>query len=288
MSDRNKGIILLLLSGFGFALMAAFIKLSGDLPTVQKTLFRNLISCIIAFGLVIYYRESFFGKRENQKWLVLRSVFGLIGVILNFYSIDHLILSDAEMLNKLSPFLLIIFAAVFLKEKVKTYQLTAVLIAFVGTLFVIKPKLDFEMLPYLAGILGAVFAALAYTILRILGSREKPYTVVFYFSFFSVIAMLPFVFLTYKPMTGSQLAYLILAGLFATLGQFGVTMAYKYAPAREISIFFYSTVVFAAILSLIIFKQLPDLISIFGYLVIFCASFYMFRMQKETPTKESG
>ncbi|WP_369345591.1 DMT family transporter [Caldalkalibacillus mannanilyticus] len=224
MSDRNKGIFLLLLSGFGFALMAAFIKLSGDLPTVQKTLFRNLISCIIAFGLVIYYRESFFGKRENQKWLVLRSVFGLIGVILNFYSIDHLILSDAEMLNKLSPFLLIIFAAVFLKEKVKTYQLTAVLIAFAGTLFVIKPKLDFEMIPYLAGILGAVFAALAYTILRILGSREKPYTVVFYFSFFSVIAMLPFVFLTYKPMTGSQLAFLILAGLFATLGQFGVTM----------------------------------------------------------------
>ncbi|WP_369345594.1 EamA family transporter [Caldalkalibacillus mannanilyticus] len=64
--------------------------------------------------------------------------------------------------------------------------------------------------------------------------------------------------------------------------------AYKYAPAREISIFFYSSVVFAAILSLIIFKQLPDLISIFGYLVIFCASFYMFRMQKEAPTKESG
>jgi len=288
MSNRNKGIVLLLLSGFGFAIMAAFIKLSGDLPTVQKTLFRNVVSCIIAFGMVVYYRERFFGKRENQKWLILRSGFGLIGVVLYFYSIDHLILSDAEMLNKLSPFLLIIFAAIFLKEKIQAYQLIAVFVAFSGTLFIIKPSLNFDIIPYLAGIFGAVFAALAYMILRVLGSREKSYTVVFYFSFFSVIAMLPFVWFSYKPMTQLQFIYLLLAGLFATLGQFGVTMAYKYAPAREISIFFYSTVVFAAILSIVMFQQLPDLLSLVGYFIIFSASYYIFAKQKKMPQENES
>lgn len=283
MSDRNKGIILLLISALGFSIMAAFVKLSGELPTVQKTLFRNLVSAIIAFGFVLYYRERLFGKKENQKLLLLRSVLGTIGIVLYFYSIDHLVLSDADMLNKLSPFLLIIFSSLFLKEKAQYYQLVAIIVAFVGVLFVIKPQFVVDLIPYVAGIAGAFFAAGAYTVLRVLGSREKFYTVVFYFSFFTTVTMIPFVWLTYEPMSTKQLIYLLLAGLFATLGQFGLTMAYKYAPAREISIFFYSTVVYSALFSMILFGQIPDLYSITGYIIIFSASFYMFLKNNEKP-----
>lgn len=276
MTNRNKGIALLLISAFGFSMMAAFVKLSGELPTVQKTLFRNLVSALIAFGFVIYYGERFFGKKENQKILFLRSALGTIGVVLNFYAIDHLLLSDADMLNKLSPFLLIIFSALFLKEKAAKYQIIAILIAFMGVLFVIKPQFVIDFVPYAAGIAGAVFAAGAYTVLRVLGNREKFYTVVFYFSFFSTVSMLPFVVFTYEPMSSRQLIYLLLAGLFATLGQFGITLAYKYAAASEISIFFYSTVVYSALLSITLFGQVPDIYSIIGYLIIFSASLYMF------------
>lgn len=276
MSDRNKGIALLLISAFGFSVMSAFVKLSGDLPTVQKTLFRNIVSAVIAFGFVIHYRERIFGKKENQKYLLLRSALGTLGIVLYFYSIDHLVLSDAEMLNKLSPFLLIIFSAIFLKEHAKRYQVIAILIAFSGTLFVIKPQFDVNLIPYIAGIASSVFAAGAYTVLRFLGNREKFYTIVFYFSFFTTVSMLPFVFLTYEPMTGLQLTYLLLAGVFATLGQFGLTIAYKFAPAREISIYFYSTIVYSALLSTFIFGQIPDIYSVTGYVIIFGASFYMF------------
>ena len=280
-SDRNKGIMFIILSAFGFAIMSAFIKLSGDLPSFQKTFFRNLVSCIIAFLLILKHKESFFGKKENQKILILRSIFGTLGIILNYYAIDKLVLSDANMLNKLSPFFVIIFCAIFLKEKIKPNQAIAVGVAFVGALFIIKPSFNFDMIPSTAGIMGAIFAAAAYTCLRVLGSKEKFYTVVFYFSLFSTISILPFTIVVYKSMTITQLIYLILAGVFASIGQFGITLAYKYAPAKEISIFDYSNIIFSAILSIVVFSAIPDVFSIIGYIIIFGASYYMFLYNKK-------
>jgi len=86
---------------------------------------------------------------------------------------------------------------------------------------------------------------------------------------------------SYTPMTLIQFTYLILAGIFATIGQFGITLAYKYAPAKEISIFDYSNIIFSAIISMLIFNQSPDIISILGYIVIFSASLYMFMYNKK-------
>lgn len=277
MSDKNKGIVLLLLSSLGFSLMALFVKLSGDVPTVQKTFMRNVVSMVIAFWFVIHYKERFFGKRENQKYLMLRSALGMIGVLLNFYAIDHLFLSDADMLNKMSPFITIIFAAIFLREYVLRFQVVSIVIAFFGTLFIIKPTFNLDVIPSIAGVLSAVFAGGAYTVLRVLGNREKFYTVVFYFSAFTTVTLLPFVILFYEPMTTEQWVYLLAAGLFATVGQFGITVAYKYAPPKDISIFFYSTVVFSGILGILFFGEIPDLLSLLGYIAIFGASFYMFK-----------
>ncbi|WAA13352.1 DMT family transporter [Fervidibacillus halotolerans] len=287
MSDKRKGILLLLISAFGFSVMAAFVKLSGDLPSIQKTLFRNAVSAVISFGFVLHYKERLFGKWENQKYLLLRSFLGTLGIVFYFYAIDALVLSDAEMLNKLSPFFTIIFSAIFLKEKPMKFQIVSIVIAFIGTLFIIKPQFSIEVIPYLLGLFSAVFAAGAYTVLRVLGNKEKSYTVVFYFSFFSTVTLLPFVIAFYEPMTLKQFVYLLLAGTFATVGQFGITLAYKFAPAKEISIFFYSTVLFAAIISVFVFQQAPDGFSILGYIIIFSALSYMYVKNKQEEHNQS-
>ena len=275
MSNRIKGILLIILSAFGFAMMSAFVKLSGDLPSMQKAFFRNIVSFIIALGMILYHKESFFGRRENQKLLLMRSTLGTLGVILNFYAIDHLILSDANMLNKLSPFFVILFCAIFLKEKLQLKHIAIIAVGFLGSLLIIKPAFNVDVIPYIAGLLSAIFAGSAYTCVRAIGNREKHYTIVFYFSFFSVVVIFPFMIASYAPMTLLQFTYLILAGIFATIGQFGVTLAYKYAPAKEISIFDYSNIIFSAIISMIMFNQLPDILSVLGYVVIFSASLYM-------------
>ncbi|GAB6169899.1 DMT family transporter [Clostridium carnis] len=275
-NNTTKGIFFIILSAFGFAMMSTFVKLSGDLPSLQKTFFRNLISTIIAFAFIVKNKESFFGKRENQKTLILRSTFGTLGIVLNFYAIDKLVLSDANMLNKLSPFFVIIFSALFLNEKVKLRQGLAMMIAFIGALFIIKPSFNLDIIPAIAGFSSAIFAAAAYTCLRVLGGKEKYYTIVFYFSLFSTVTILPFMLIIYKSMSIMQLTYLVLAGIFASIGQFGITIAYKYAPAKEISIFDYSNIIFSAIISIVIFGVLPDYLSVIGYIVIFSASIYMY------------
>ena len=281
LSNRTKGVLFIIMSAFGFAMMSAFVKLSGDLPSFQKTFFRNITSCIIAFILIIVNKESFFGKLENQKTLILRSVFGTLGIVFNFYSIDKLVLSDANMLNKLSPFFVIIFSALFLKEKINIKQGLAIIVAFIGALFIIKPQFNFDIIPSLIGVLGAICAAAAYTCLRALGGKEKYYTIVFYFSFFSTIAILPFMLIVYKEMSMLQFVYLILAGIFASIGQFGITIAYKYAKAKEISIFDYSNILFSAIISIVLFNVIPDYLSVIGYIIIFAVSLYMFLYNKK-------
>lgn len=278
--NRLKGVFFIILSAFGFAVMSAFIKLSGDLPNIQKVFFRNLIAAIIALFLIIKHKGSFIGKKENRKTLIYRSLFGTIGVIFNYYAIDNLVLSDANMLNKISPFLVVIFCALILKEKINLKQISAIIVAFIGALFIIKPSFDIRVVPYMIGFLSAVFAALAYTYVRMLGNKEEYYTIVFFFSTFSLIAVLPAFILVYEPMNMSQLIYLVLAGIFASLGQFGITLAYKYAPAKEISIFDYSNIIFSAILSIFLFGVYPDKLSVVGYFIIFAAALYMFIYNK--------
>lgn len=286
LSNRTKGILFLVFSAFGFAVMSAFVKLAGDLPSFQKTFFRNLVSCIIALFFIIKNKESFFGKKENQKVLLLRSALGTVGIVLNFYSIDKLVLSDANMLNKLSPFFVIIFSALFLSEKINFKQFIAIIIAFVGTLFIIKPSFNLDMIPAFMGILGAIFAAGAYTCLRVLGGREKHYTIVFYFSLFSLVVIFPFMMVVYTPMSIKQLFYLLMAGVFASIGQFGITIAYKYAPAKEISIFDYSNILFSAMISFLVFGVLPDTLSFIGYFIIFASSYYMYIYNKKLDKEE--
>lgn len=285
MSNTTKGIIALLISSLGFSLMSFFVKYSGDLPTVQKTFFRNFISMVISLSLVIYYKEKLFGQNKNQGLLLLRSSLGLLGVLLNFFVIDRMVLSDAEILNKLSPFFTILLCALFLKEYIRRYQMISIIIALVGAVFIIKPSMSSDTAFALLGILGAILAAGAYTVLRVLGDREKFYTVVFYFSGFSTVALLPFFIFQYESMTFEQWIMLILAGIFAAFGQFGLTIAYSFAPAREISIFFYSTIIFTALLSIFILNEVPDMMSVIGYFIIFGASYYMF-MKNRAPKEE--
>lgn len=286
LSNRTKGIIFIILSAFGFAMMSAFVKLAGDIPSFQKTFFRNLVSLFVALVIIIKHKGSFFGKKENQKVLIMRSTFGTLGIVFNYYAIDRLVLSDANMLNKLSPFFAIIFSALFLKEKIKPNQMIALIVAFIGMLFVVKPSFDFTVIPAFAGVLGGISAAGAYTCVRALSGKESPDTIVFYFSLFSTIAVSPFMIATFTPMKILQLLSLLCAGVFASIGQFGITLAYKYAPAKEISIFDYTNIIFSAIISLFIFNVLPDKYSVLGYLIIFIAALYMFIYNKKLDKSE--
>ncbi|MFO3687792.1 DMT family transporter [Staphylococcus felis] len=281
MNSKVKGIIAILISAVGFSFMAVFFRLSGDLPVFQKSLARNLVAMFIPLFFIIKYKQPFLGKLSSQPLLMLRSTLGLLGVLLNIYAIDHMVLSDADILMKLNPFWTILLSLFFLKEYIKKYQITAMLIAIVGMLFIVKPEFSSDVVPAVVGLLAGVFAAAAYTAVRALSTREAPYTIVFYFSFFSVVALLPFVIFTYQPMSKLQMLYLVLAGLSAAVGQIGITIAYRLAPAKDISIFTYASIIFTAIIGFILFGESPDFYASIGYIIILGASYYMFQKARQ-------
>ncbi|MGV6988030.1 DMT family transporter [Testudinibacter sp. P80/BLE/0925] len=288
MTDLSKGIAAMLISALGFTVMAVCIKLAGDLPVTEKSIFRNAIAALLSGYLVWKNRTSFIGHKQNRRTLVLRSVFGLFGVLLGFYSIDHLLLSDADMIMKLSPFILIALSALFLQERVTPRQILLCLVALLGVVLIIRPFADSmqtALSAYLIAILGAVFAAAAYLMLRVLALSpkvESPYTIVFFFSCFSTLALLPPVLWQFKPMSLQQLGYLLLSGVMATVGQFGITLAYRYASAKEVSIYSYASVLFAALFSVLLFGQYPDWFSWGGYLLIFLSGYWMYRLNRKT------
>ena len=100
--------------------------------------------------------------------------------------------------------------------------------------------------------------------------------IVFFFSTFSMLACVPYLIVDFHPITGQQLVFLLLTGLAAAGGQFGVTAAYTYAPASEISVYDYTQIMFSAILGLLFFGQLPDFLSFAGYCIIVIAGICMF------------
>ncbi|MDY3060417.1 MAG: DMT family transporter [Fusobacterium sp.] len=277
MSNKTKAVFCMLISALGFTFMSVTVKYVTGIPLFEKVFFRNLISLGVAFFMLKKSSAPMFGRRENQLALLARSIFGLAGVVLNFYAIANLTLADSSMLGKLSPIFVTIMACIFLKEKIDNKQILSIIITFLGALLVIKPEFSLEMLPSLSGIMSAASAGIAYTLLRYLKDKESPDTIIFYFSLISVVFTAPFALAEYVQPTFTQLGLLLATGVFASVGQFGITYAYKYAKATEVSIYNYSAIVFGIILGFIFFGEIPDTLSLLGGAIIIAVAFYIFK-----------
>lgn len=267
--EKIQGILYIILAGFFFSLMAFFVKCSGNLPTMQKAFFRNAVAMIVSIVLLARSEEGFYIKKSSWPCLFLRSLCGTAGLILNFYAIDRLGLADSNILNKLSPFFAIVMSVFLLKEKANKVEWLSVAIAFIGAIFVIKPSFQITSVYGLIGLLGGLGAGVAYTFVRKLGKQgERGPVIVMCFSTFSCLVTVPFLIMNYVPMSSEQWIFLLLAGAAATGGQLSITKAYTKAPAKEISVFDYSQIVFAALLGFLFLHEIPDCYSIIGYVII--------------------
>ena len=283
--QRYKGILLIVASAFCFACMNAFVRMAGDLPATQKSFFRNIVALVVAG--VMFAREAKDFSLPKDAWipLFLRAGFGTVGILCNYYAIGNLVLSDASMLNKMSPFFTIVFSWLILREKLRPAELLALLTAFGGSLLIVKPTLDFsDFKASLSGLCSGIAAGAAYAMVRLLGKKGVNKTfIVLFFSGFSCLTMLPFILFDYHPMTAGLLFALLGAGCAGAGGQFTITAAYCYAPAKEISVYDYSQIIFATSLGFFLFHEVPDGWSFLGYAVILSAAVGMFLYHNKKP-----
>ncbi|XMB66916.1 DMT family transporter [Mycoplasmatota bacterium zrk1] len=273
-----KGVTLIILSSLFFTMNATLVKLLVDIPLYEKVFVRNILGVIFILPIIIKGDVSLFIEKEHRSNLLFRCILGFLGIIAYYYAIDNMILSDAAILNKLNPFFVILFSVLLLKEKLKDYQVISIIFAFLGALFVIKPTFDFSMLPALAALVSAVFAGGAYTAIRSISGKVSPSIIVFYFSLFTSV-------MTFIILLGNEIVIpdfrqalgLILMGLSATAAQVLMTSAYKYAEASRISIYNYSSIIFALIMTYTFFDDIPDIFSILGGIIIILSGIYNFK-----------
>lgn len=281
MSNRQKGILHITFAAFCFALMSFFVKQSGSIPTFEKSFFRNAIAAIVAVITLVRSGGDFRCKKGNFFPLMIRALAGSFGILANFYALDYLSISDANMLQKLSPFFTILFSALILKEKTTKKDWAVLAVAFFGALLVMKPSFSATAYPSLIAAAGGMSAGLAYTFVRCLNLRgERGYIIVLYFSVVSCAICVPFMVKDFVVPTPAQLACLLGAGIAGMGGQLNMTVAYKYAPAKELSVYDYAQVLFAAILGFVFLHELADPLSLLGYAIIIGCGVYRWQGQR--------
>ena len=287
---KAMGIVYIVLAAFFFSLMTFFVKLSGDLPSMQKVFFRNLIAFFVAGWGLLRSEEKFHVRKDSWGGLFLRCFFGTLGMVANFWAIDRLGLADSNILNKMSPFFAIIMSYFILRERPNKVEWGSVLVAFLGAVFIIKPSTGIASLPALVGLFGGFGAGTAYTYVRKLSKQgERGVVIVFAFSAFSILFTAPYLIFNYHYMTFQQLAFLLLAGVGGAGGQFSITAAYAHAPAKEISVFDYAQVLFAALWGFLAWGEIPDYLSVLGYIIIIGVAVFRWRYNlREEPVQKEA
>jgi drug/metabolite transporter (DMT)-like permease len=285
MTNRTKAVFCIIASAFGFALMAAFVRLcdgyGAEISSFQKAFFRNSIAFVIA--VFVFCRNSGtqrlkpFISRRAAAVLLLRSIVGTAGIFANFYALGKIPISDAQTLNKTAPFFTVLFAWIFLGERMTRRQMLAIAAAFAGVVLVAKPGFEgVDGFAVAMGLFGGVAAGGAYACLRKLGIyRLDGAFIVLFFSAFSCCAALPFILTGFTPMTAEQVLVLSGAGIGAAIGQFGITAAYRFSAPGSVAVFDYTNIIFTAALGFMFFGQIPDRWSVMGYAAIVMAAMVM-------------
>ncbi len=276
MSIKTKSILFMFFSAFTFSSMQIIVKLLPAIPLMEKVFFRNFVSLLISFIILKKNNLSYFGNKENRKYLFFRYLFGFTGIILFFYATTQMLAADAAILNKLSPVFVIILAHSFLKEKVDKIKIIVLILSILGALLVIKPQFNSSMVPAAAGFVSAILSGAAYIFITMIGDRESIYTTVFCFSLLSTLSCIPFFFISFIMPDFYEFILLILLGLLAALGQIALTSAYNGCEASEVSVYDYSNIIFSTLLAYLFLSEIPDMLSILGGLLIISASLILF------------
>ncbi|CAM3170724.1 DMT family transporter [Streptobacillus ratti] len=273
------GIFFVLLSAIGFSTLQLIVKMLPHVSVASKLFYRNIVIVLITYVLIKLKGISLKLEKSEWKLLTARTVFGILGVMINFYTLKYILLADSTTIQKLSSFIVLILSFFFFNEKFTKIQFLALLVSFFGVILIVKPISSSFSFGYILAILGAFCASFAYICIRALTIRGKikPLLIIFYFSLFSILVLFPFVIMNRTTFDLRTILLLIGIGIFGAMGQYGITFAYSLAPAKEISVFEYTQVVFSSILGLVFLGEIPDKYSIMGYLIIIITGIGMYR-----------
>jgi len=280
-SRLDRGVLYMLIASLLFAVMGAFAKLASEhMSSLEVVFFRNIFGVLVIGAAIL--KKPMVHRGGRPFLLFFRGLMGFVALLAFFYNIAHIPLGDAMTFSKTSPIFTAIFAWLFLKERMSLSGWIAVMIGFVGIVFITKPTgLMLSKTDWL-GIFSGIGAALAYTSVRELKKYYDTRAIVFSFMTVGTIGplllllispyvdapSLDFIFGEFVLPTGKIWVYIIGMGLFATLAQLYMTKAYGESQAGIVGAVSYSNIVFSIVIGLILGDLFPDNVMLFGIILI--------------------
>jgi len=262
-----------------FTLMLVLVKLASErLPPGEIVFARSAFAVLPIVLMLLWQRElSTALVTRNFPGHLGRALIGVVSMTLWFAALGLLPLAEALAISYASPLILVVFAALLLKETVRVYRWTAVAIGLAGILVILWPRLALarsgavssaKVLGAALALASAVSMALAAVTVRRLVLTESTGSIVLYFSLIaSACALLsaPFGWLVPTPF---EAMLLVGAGLLGGVGQIMITTAYRHGDASVIAPFEYASLVWALAFEFLIFGGVPAPTVILGGLIV--------------------
>ena len=271
-----RGACFIVASEVSFAISAAIIKLaSGSLPNESIVFFRNIFGLLILSPLLLRAGGDIL-HTERLHLHLMRAGFGMTAMYSFFYALGKISLGDSMLIKSTIPLIIPFVSLLLLKESITQRVTVAGILGFFGVFLILEPNGDTDWASLVA--LGSSFmAAIAFVTVRRLSATEPTLRIVTYFAIFgAIISTIPLIWAWQTP-TPQEYLMLLGIGLTTTIGQLLLTRGYQNAPAASVGIFTYTSVPFGAFLGWLYFKEVLDLNSLFGAVLIVLAGWIILR-----------
>jgi drug/metabolite transporter (DMT)-like permease len=287
-----SGIRYMAIGAFWFSVMSVFVKLAGrTVPSMEIVMYRGLVTLVLSYWVLRRERvHPIFGVQ--RRLLLMRGVFGSLALSCFIFSLTHLPLGEATLIQYTNPVFAIVLAALWYHERIGKRELWVLAASFVGVLLITRPVLLFggnaagiDPVWALIALGGAVFSGTAYAIIRRLGA-ENSRVVVFYLPLLQIPMSLPFMNGWRMP-SAWEWALLIGAGIATQLAQTYMTRGLQTERTARATTTGYLQIVFAAVWAVLIFRERFSLWTVLGAVVIVgAASLLVLGRQEAVPIDE--
>lgn len=290
--NPSLGIFLKLGSVMAFVAMQVLVKLTeGRIPSGEVVFFRSFFAFPVILAWLAWTHQLRVGlKTARPMSHVWRSAVGTGAMGLSFAGLQMLPLPEVTAISFAAPILTVVFAALFLGERVHAFRIAAVTLGMTGVMIVLVPQLSAVThgggdttvaLGALIVFASATLAAFAQIILRRMAGVERSATIVFYFTLASTLMSLFTIPFGWVRPSGHDAALLIVAGLFGGVGQGLLTSSYRFAPASVVAPFDYASMLFAIVLGYFLFAEVPTIWTLSGAALIITGGFLIIWRERQ-------
>lgn len=263
------GAIYMTITFFLVALFGVFLKI-GQVGTtaIWMTFIAYLVAYVIAILWVIKNGIAFL-KSKRVHILFLRALFGVTATLLYVLSLQYIPLLNATLLFNTTPLFVPIFSIFVFRLKVSWKIWLAILVGFIGIVFIIRPSMEELMKPGdLLGLASGISLALAFVTVKSLLSTEPMKRINFYFFGFGSLLCLPFIFFSTPYASPINWAWGVGTGVCFILCQIFLMKAYQKAEVHEVGVFQYTSVVFAGLFDWILWNKTPSILTLIGVILV--------------------